>query len=53
MLTYETLHHVAVAVTDLDRARRFYAGVLGLKEIARPAFSFDGAWYRWATAICT
>jgi catechol 2,3-dioxygenase-like lactoylglutathione lyase family enzyme len=46
MLTYVTLHHAAVPVTDLDRAKRFYAGVLGLKEIARPAFSFDGAWYQ-------
>jgi catechol 2,3-dioxygenase-like lactoylglutathione lyase family enzyme len=46
MMTYETLHHLAVPVTDLDRAKRFYAGVLGLKEIARPAFSFDGAWYQ-------
>jgi glyoxylase I family protein len=46
MMTYETLHHVAVAVTDLERARRFYSGMLGLKEIARPAFPFAGAWYR-------
>jgi catechol 2,3-dioxygenase-like lactoylglutathione lyase family enzyme len=46
MMTYETLHHAAVPVTDLDRAKVFYAGVLGLKEIARPAFSFDGAWYQ-------
>jgi len=46
MLTYETLHHVAVSVTDLNRAKHFYGGVLGLKEVARPAFSFDGAWYQ-------
>jgi glyoxylase I family protein len=45
-MTYETLHHVAVAVTDLERAKRFYAGVLGLTEIPRPAFPFDGAWYQ-------
>lgn len=30
----------------MDRARRFYGGVLGLEEIPRPAFGFDGAWYR-------
>jgi glyoxylase I family protein len=46
MLTYVTLHHAAVAVTDLSRAKQFYGGVLGLKEIPRPAFSFDGAWYQ-------
>ena len=46
MMRFETLHHVAVAVTDLARAKQFYGGVLGLQEIPRPAFSFDGAWYQ-------
>ena len=49
MLEFETLHHVAVSVSDLARARQFYSGVLGLEEIARPAFPFDGAWYRVGT----
>lgn len=44
-LEIETLHHVSVPVTDLDRARRFYGGVLGLEELERPAFDFPGAWY--------
>ncbi len=39
------LHHTAFCVTDLPRARRFYEGVLGLREIERPAFPFGGAWY--------
>jgi catechol 2,3-dioxygenase-like lactoylglutathione lyase family enzyme len=46
MPAFDTLHHVAVPVTDLARAKRFYSQVLGLKEIPRPAFSFDGAWYQ-------
>jgi glyoxylase I family protein len=46
MLAFETLHHVAVAVSDLDRAKHFYGDLLGLTEIPRPAFSFAGAWYR-------
>ena len=46
MLHVQTLHHVAISVTDLGRAREFYAGVLGFEEIARPAFPFDGAWFR-------
>ena len=46
MLEFETLHHVAVVVSDLARAKQFYGGLLGLVEIARPPFSFDGAWYR-------
>jgi len=36
---------VSVCVSDLDRARAFYGGPLGLKEIARPAFKFPGVWY--------
>jgi glyoxylase I family protein len=46
MLEIETLHHVAISVSDLARAKEFYGNVLGLQEIDRPAFPFDGAWYR-------
>jgi catechol 2,3-dioxygenase-like lactoylglutathione lyase family enzyme len=46
MLELESLHHVAISVSDLSRSKDFYANVLGLEEIARPAFPFDGAWYR-------
>ena len=46
MLEFEVLHHVAISVSDLARAKEFYGDVLGLEEIARPAFPFDGAWYR-------
>jgi catechol 2,3-dioxygenase-like lactoylglutathione lyase family enzyme len=42
----ESLHHAAVIVTDVERARRFYGGVLGLSELPRPDFGFDGVWYR-------
>ncbi len=34
------MHHVAILVTDLDRAERFYAGVLGLPVLRR---HFDDA----------
>ena len=43
---FVTLHHVAVNVTDLERARRFYRDVLGLEEISRPPFDFPGAWFQ-------
>jgi glyoxylase I family protein len=46
MLNIETLHHVSLPVSDLERAKRFYGGVLGLREVARPPFSFPGAWYQ-------
>jgi glyoxylase I family protein len=42
----EALHHVSLPVTDLERARRFYTDVLGLREIERPPFDFPGAWFQ-------
>ncbi|MGH7563356.1 MAG: VOC family protein [Gemmatimonadota bacterium] len=45
MLAIETLHHVSLPVTDLERAKCFYGDVLGLEELGRPPFDFPGAWY--------
>ena len=45
MIAIRSLHHVAVTVTDIERAKRFYGEVLGLREISRPPFDFGGAWY--------
>ena len=39
MLELEVLHHVAISVSDLARAKAFYGDVLGLEEIARPGIS--------------
>jgi catechol 2,3-dioxygenase-like lactoylglutathione lyase family enzyme len=46
MITIDGLHHVALTVTDLARARHFYGEVLGLHELPRPPFDFPGAWYQ-------
>jgi catechol 2,3-dioxygenase-like lactoylglutathione lyase family enzyme len=46
MIAVDTLHHVSINVTDLDRARHFYSTVLGLAELPRPPFDFAGIWYR-------
>jgi glyoxylase I family protein len=40
-----TLHHVSIPVADTGRSRVFYRDVLGLREIERPPFDFDGAWF--------
>jgi catechol 2,3-dioxygenase-like lactoylglutathione lyase family enzyme len=45
MIPISGVSHVSVTVTDLEAARGFYGGVLGLREIARPAFGFPGVWY--------
>ena len=43
------LNHVAIYVTDVARSSDFYREVLGLELMARPAFSFPGAWFRLGT----
>ncbi len=40
------IHHASVLVTDLERARTFYEGILGLSvNTGRPGKAFDGLWY--------
>src|SRR5262249_35428723 len=39
-IRFTHLDHCSVIITDLARARAFYSGVLGLKEIAKPR-TFD------------
>lgn len=39
------LHHSSFPVRDLERARRFYEGVLGLARIPRPDLGVPGVWY--------
>jgi catechol 2,3-dioxygenase-like lactoylglutathione lyase family enzyme len=45
MLVIATIHHFSLCVSDLARARHFYGDVLGLRELPRPPFHFEGAWY--------
>ena len=46
MFKIGTIHHVSLPVTDLERSKKFYEEILGLKEIERPPFTFPGAWYQ-------
>jgi len=39
------LHHISFAVSDLERSRRFYEGVLELERIERPELGIPGVWY--------
>ncbi|MHC4993782.1 MAG: VOC family protein [Planctomycetota bacterium] len=40
------LNHVAIHVEDVEKSCDFYANVLGLEPLPRPAFSFPGAWFK-------
>lgn len=42
----KSLDHVTIVVKDLAATRRFYIDVLGMDEVARPAFSFAGQWFQ-------
>src|SRR3954466_13450605 len=40
------IDHVSVIITDVERSRRFYRDLLGLKEIAKPrTFDFVALWF--------
>src|SRR6266702_8789518 len=40
------IDHVSVLITDIERSRRFYRDLLGLKEIAKPrTFDFRVLWF--------
>jgi len=45
MIEYEALHHVSLAVRDLERSREFYTNQLKFTEIQRPPFGSKGIWY--------
>ncbi|MDG2307975.1 MAG: VOC family protein [Candidatus Binatia bacterium] len=46
MAIVKRAHHVSVQITDLERSRAFYEGVLGFEETERPDFGFPGVWYQ-------
>ena len=45
MVKVKDIHHVALVVRDLEKCKRFYSEVLGLKTLERPSFSFPGHWF--------
>lgn len=40
------IDHVTLVVKSVEESRRFYVGLLGMKEVDRPAFDFNGAWFQ-------
>jgi glyoxylase I family protein len=39
------LHHAALRISDFERSRAFYEGLLGMRTVPRPDLGFPGAWY--------
>jgi len=51
-MAIQGLDHYNICTADLERARRFYADVVGLRDGERPPFGRPGAWmYLGAQAI--
>lgn len=48
-MTILELNHVALRVADVAASCDYYARVLQLKPMPRPAFDFPGAWFRLGT----
>ena len=46
MFMIESIHHVSLPITNPERSRQFYSEILGLTEITRLPFDFDGVWYQ-------
>ena len=42
----KSIDHATFVVKDLAKSRHFYVDVLGMREVPRPAFSFDGLWFQ-------
>ena len=40
------IDHVTLIVKSVDATRAFYIDLLGMTEVARPAFDFAGAWFQ-------
>lgn len=46
MLRVRTIDHATFVVKDLLRSHAFYADLLGMTQVPRPNFDFQGAWYQ-------
>jgi catechol 2,3-dioxygenase-like lactoylglutathione lyase family enzyme len=46
---FEGIHHISIAMDDLEEGRDFYAGLLELVEIDRPPLPNPGYWFQVGT----
>lgn len=50
-MSVQSLNHYTIRTTDLERSRRFYEEVVGLKSGDRPPFDFPGLWLYAADGV--
>ncbi len=47
-----SLNHYLIVSSNLERSRKFYESVLGMKLAERPDFGFPGYWLKLGDEIC-
>jgi len=40
------IDHITLVVKDLEKSKEFYVDTLGMEQVQRPAFKFDGRWFQ-------
>lgn len=43
-LKFKTIDHITLIVADIERSKRFYCEILGMQQVPRPNFDFEGLW---------
>ena len=46
VIEVESIDHITLVVSDLAASRKFYVDLLGMQDVPRPNFSFEGAWFQ-------
>jgi len=41
-----TIDHITLVVSDLERSAKFYTDLLGMEPVDRPDFGFPGRWFQ-------
>ena len=45
------IDHVTLVVSNLEASRSFYADLIGMDEVPRPAFDFEGLWFQIGSTL--
>ena len=46
VIEVQSIDHLTLVVKDLEKSRRFYVDLLGMQQVARPDFNFEGSWFQ-------